>query len=186
MEMKKVLIPIANGSEELEIVAVADTLTRAGAEVTIASINDELQIIASRNVKIVADKLLTDCIAEIYDLIVLPGGALGSQNLGECSELITMLQQQQQAGRFYAAICAAPAEVLQRHGLLTGLRATCYPHPDLTKQIEHFDSARVVVDQNCITSQGPGTALEFALKLVELLFNKNKAEQIAQEMLVGN
>ncbi len=183
MEMKKVLIPIADGSEELEIVAIADTLRRAGAEVTVASITGELQITASRNVKIVADKLLVDCIKETYDLIVLPGGALGSQNLGECSELVTLLQQQQQAGRFYAAICAAPAEVLQHHGLLKGLRATCYPHPDLTKQLEHYESARVVVDGSCITSQGPGTALEFAIKLVELLFDKNKAEQIAEEML---
>ncbi len=183
MEMKKVLIPIANGSEELEIVAIADTLTRAGAKVTLASITNELQITASRNVKIVADKLLADCIAESYDLIVLPGGALGSQNLGECLELVAMLRQQQQAGRLYAAICAAPVEVLQHHGLLTGLRATCYPHPDLTKQLDHYDNARVVVDQNCITSQGPGTALEFAIKLVEILFGQEKAEQVAIEML---
>lgn len=183
MEMKKVLIPIANGSEELEIVAIADTLRRAGAEVTIASITSDLQITASRNVKIVADKLLADCLAETYDLVVLPGGMPGAENLSNCNSLIAMLQQQQQAGRLYAAICAAPVEVLQHHGLLKGLRATCYPHPDLTKQLEHYDSARVVVDGSCITSQGPGTALEFAIKLIELLFDKNKAEQIAEEML---
>lgn len=178
---KTVLIPIADGTEEIEAIAVVDTLRRAGAEVTIATVGN-LQIAASRGVKLVADKLIADCSNETYDLIVLPGGMPGTEHLRDCPELINMLKKQKAGNRLYAAICAAPALVLQQHGLLEGITATC--HPSLFDKLQNKDESRVVVDQNCITSQGPGTAIEFALKLVELLFDRQTAEKIATAMVV--
>jgi 4-methyl-5(b-hydroxyethyl)-thiazole monophosphate biosynthesis len=179
---KKVLVAIADGSEELEAVTIIDVLVRAGADVTVASVG-EMQITASRGVKIVADALIGDCKGQEYDLIVLPGGIPGAEHLRDCSELIEMLKRQRQANRFYAAICASPAMVLQHHGLLEGRKATCYPSPDLN--LPDRQDAKVVVDGSCVTSQGPATALEFALKLVELLFGEEKSHQVAQAMLVN-
>jgi len=177
---KKALVAIADGSEELEAVTIIDVLVRAGANVTVASVG-EMQITASRGVKIVADALIGDCKGQEYDLIALPGGMPGAEHLRDCSELIEILKKQRQANRFYAAICASPAVVLQHHGLLEGRKATCYPSPDLN--LPGRQDAKVVVDGDCVTSQGPATALEFALKLVELLFGKEKSHQVAQAML---
>ena len=181
---KSVLVPIADGSEELEAVSIIDVLRRAGASVTVASVG-ELQITASRGVKLVADKLLSDCVDTEYDLIALPGGIPGAEHLRDSKELELMLRRQEQEGRLYAAICASPAVVLQHHGLLASRRATC--HPFFADQIGDNDclESRVVVDGTCITSQGPGTALEFALKLVELLYDREKAEEIAAPMVVS-
>ncbi|MDE1890781.1 MAG: DJ-1/PfpI family protein [Planctomycetota bacterium] len=181
---KKVLVPIANGTEEIEAVCIIDVLRRAGASVTVASV-DTLQVTASRGVKLVADRLIADCVNETYDLIALPGGMPGAEHLRDSKDLEKLLKIQQQKGRFYAAICAAPAVVLQHHGLLGQRRATC--HPSFVHQLENTDAAetQVVVDGTCITSRGPGTAIEFALKLVELLYDQQKAKEIAQHMVVA-
>lgn len=179
---KKALVAVADGSEELEAVTIIDVLVRAGTDVTAASV-DGMQITASRGVKIAADALIGDCRGQEYDLIVLPGGLPGAEHLRDCGELIEMLKEQRQAGRFYAAICASPAVVLQHHGLLEGKAATGYPSPDLN--LPGRKEEKVVVDGNCVTSQGPGTALEFALKLVELLFGGEKSQQVAKVMLVN-
>ena len=180
---KKVLVPIANGTEEIEAVCIIDVLRRAGASVTVASV-DKLQVTASRGVKLVADKLIADCINDVYDLIVLPGGMPGAEHLRDSKVLEKILKRQQREGRLYAAICASPAIVLKHHGLLDRRQATC--HPNFTNQLNTQDAVekRVVVDGTCITSRGPGTALEFTLKLVELLYDKQKAKEIAQQMVV--
>ena len=179
---KKVLVAVANGVEEVETISVVDVLRRAGAELTIASIND-LQITASRGVKIIADKLLTDCHNETYDLIVIPGGMPGAENLRDSKPLIEMLTKQRDDGRWYAAICASPVVVFQHHGLLVGKKATAYP--SMLMELENVSKEHVVVDQNCVTSQGPGTALEFGIKLVELLYGEKKSQEIAQGMLIS-
>jgi 4-methyl-5(b-hydroxyethyl)-thiazole monophosphate biosynthesis len=181
---KTVLVPIADGSEEIEAVCIIDVLRRAGAEVTVASV-DGLQITASRGVKLVADKLIADCVDNTYDLIALPGGMPGAEHLRDSQELTTLLKRQEQEGRLYAAICASPAVVFQHHKLLGQRRATC--HPAFADRLDNQTSVaeRVVVDGNCITSRAPGTAIEFALKLVELLFDPAKAQKIAQPMLVN-
>jgi len=180
--VKKVLVPVANGTEEIEAVSIIDTLRRAEADVTVASV-DELRVTASRGVKIVADRLIADCARETYDLIVLPGGMPGAERLRDCKVLGELLKRQAQDGRLYAAICAAPVVVLQHHGLLANRRVTCYPSFADTLLNKDAVGQRVVVDGNCITSQGPGTALEFALKLVELLYGEQTASLIAQRML---
>jgi 4-methyl-5(b-hydroxyethyl)-thiazole monophosphate biosynthesis len=181
---KKILVPIADGCEEIETVCIIDVLRRAGASVTVASVGD-LQVNASRGVKLVADKLIGDCVGETYDLIALPGGMPGAEHLRDSKELETLLKRQHQEGQLYAAICASPAVVLHHHDLLGQRQATS--HPNFVQQLKNTDAveSRVVVDGPCVTSRGPGTALEFALKLVELLYGKQKTEEIAQAMVVA-
>ena len=178
---KKVLLPIADGVEEVEAIAVVDVLRRANAEVDIVGVTG-LQVTTARGIKLIADKLLNECLNDTYDLIVLPGGMRSAESLRDCPELITMLRAQIQSGRLYAAICAAPVVILQHHGLLENKSATC--HPSLYSQLKNKNTTRIVVDGNCITSQGPGTALEFAIKLVEMLFDVGTAQKIAQAMVV--
>lgn len=179
---KRALVPIADGTEEMEAVCVIDILRRAGADVTVASV-DGLQITASRGVKLVADRLIADCANETYDLIALPGGMPGAEHLRDSTVLTELLKRQRQEGRPYAAICAAPVVVLQHHGLLSGRYATC--HPGFADRLDNPDSvaSRVVVDGTCVTSRGPGTAVEFALKLVELLYDAEQAKEVAEHML---
>lgn len=181
--MKKVLTPIANGVEEIEAVSIIDVLRRAGADVTVASVHEDLKITASRGVYLVADKHITECVSESYDLIVLPGGMPGAENLRDCKPLIQLLLKQKNAARLYGAICAAPAVVLQTHRLLDNLQATC--HPNFTGYLVNQEAVekRVVVDGQCITSRGPGTAMEFSLKLVEILYGREKAQEVAAPML---
>ncbi len=177
---KKVLVAIADGTEELEAVTIIDVLRRAEADVTVASVGD-IQITASRGVNLVADAVILDCVGTVYDLIALPGGMPGAEHLRDTKELIEMLNEQAASGRLYAAICASPAVVLKPHGLLKDKKATCYP--SLLLDLDNPEQAKVVVDGNCITSQGPGTALEFSLKLIELLFDKEKSREVAKAML---
>ena len=130
---KKVLVPVANGTEELEAIGIINTLRRAGADVTVASVQ-QLQITGCCETKIIADKLITDCINEEYDMIVLPGGLSGAEHLRDSEELTQLLKKQEESGKYYAAICAAPVVVLQHHGLLEGKKATV--NPCSVRQIE--------------------------------------------------
>jgi len=180
---KRVLVPIADGTEEIEAACIIDTLRRAGAEVTVASVG-KLQVTASRGVKLVADTLIVNCTSQTYDCIALPGGMPGAEHLRDSTELIAMLKKQKQAGRLYAAICASPAVALHPHGLLDGVKATCYPSMQSKLNPALASDERVVVDGNCVTSQGPGTAIEFALKLIEELYGPQKAKEVADPMLV--
>jgi protein deglycase len=179
---KKVLVPISNGIEELEAIGIIDTLRRADANVTVASV-DKLQITASCNTKIVADTLIENCANEQYDLIVLPGGLPGAEHLRDSKVLTSLLKEQAIKGKYYAAICASPVVVLQFHGLLEDKKATV--NPALANDLIMKDEIekRVVVDGNCITSRARGTVLEFSVKLIELLYNKSTADQIKSDML---
>ncbi len=180
---KKVLVPIADGTEEIEAACIIDTLRRAGAEVTVASV-DKLQVTASRGMKLVADTLIADCASRTYDCIALPGGMPGAEHLRDSTELIGMLKRQKQAGRLYGAICASPAVALHPHGLLDGVKATCYPSMQDALGPACVAHERIAVDGNCVTSQGPATAIEFALKLVELLYGLQKAKEVGDPMLI--
>lgn len=181
---KRALVPIANGTEEIEAACIIDTLRRAGTEVTVASVETQLQVTASRGMKLVADAGISDCVNQVYDCIALPGGMPGAEHLRDSAPLIGMLKQQKQAGRLYGAICATPAVALQPHGLLARTRATCYPGMESRLDPAYRSDEAVVVDNNCVTSRGPGTAIAFALKLVELLFGAGKAREVAKAMLV--
>jgi len=178
---KTALVPIADGIEELEAVTIIDVLRRGGVQVTVASVQT-LQITASRSVKLLADCLITDCLSKTFDLIALPGGLPGAEHLRDCTALTEMLKKQKSEGRWFAAVCASPAVVLASHGLLSDRQATCYP--SMQEKIPHYNPQRVVVDKNCITSQGPGTALPFALELLSCLQGSSVAAKVASAMLV--
>jgi protein deglycase len=180
---KKVLVPIADGIEEIEVVCIIDTLRRAGAEVTVASIG-ALQVTGSRDVKIVADVTIANCADVVFDAIVLPGGMPGAEHLRDSAALVTKLKEQKASDRLLAAICASPAVVLHHHGLLKNVRATCYPAMQSQLDTNQVSSDRVVVHGQCVTGQGPAVAIEFALKLVEMLFGLAKAKEVSTALLV--
>jgi 4-methyl-5(b-hydroxyethyl)-thiazole monophosphate biosynthesis len=185
--IKTALVPIAEGSEELEAVTIIDVLRRAGVEVTVASANDgkKLQISGSNGTNIVADKMLNNCAENAYDLIAVPGGIPGSEHLAEHPILDSLLRKQAEQGKLIGAICAAPAVVLASKGLLLDKTATCYPSFQQSLEAKEVDGeARVVVDGNYITSQGPGTALDFALQLVEQLCGVVKREEVGAPMVL--
>ena len=185
MATKRCLVPMANGSEEMELVIVADVLRRAGAEVTIASVEETLQCECSRGVKICADAFLRDVATESFDLIALPGGMPGATRLAECQTLMGMLETQIGIdGAVTAAMCASPGVVLAPRGWLDDVASTA--HPAFVKDLPSDASAnaRVVIDGDMITSRGPGTAIEFALALVEKLFGPEKAKEVAAPMVL--
>jgi len=180
---KKILVPVANGIEMVEALAIVDVFRRAGAVVDIASIH-ELVITSSHGVKIHADKLIGDCLGESYDLVAVPGGIPGAEHLRDCKPLIDILNRQNQANRLYGAICASPALVLGENGLLEGKSATCHPGFIGGLKSERPSESTVVFDQNCVTSRGAGTAVEFALELLGILMGEEKKREVAAGMVV--
>lgn len=175
---KKILVPVGNGTEELEAICIVDVLKRAGADVTIASVNEEI-VKGSQGTRFFSDALIDDCVDKTYDLIVLPGGIPGVNNLRDSETLIKLLKKHVAENKTYAAICAAPSVVLEHHGFLKGKKATC--HPGFVEHLSNKESvkSKVVVDGNLITSRGAGTALEFALTLVEILFGAEKRQNVS-------
>ncbi|MCF6287176.1 MAG: DJ-1/PfpI family protein [Candidatus Hydrogenedentes bacterium] len=171
--MPKALVPLAQGCEELEAVTIIDLLRRANIEVVTAGLTSE-PVTASRSVVIVPDMTLEKAVLlDDLDMIVLPGGLPGADNLGDSPLLVETLKRFASEGRFVAAICAAP-RVLAKTGLLDGRRATAYPgfiNGDDFPNIS-FTGASVEIDGNVITSRGPGTAMDFALTLIEQLTDR--------------
>lgn len=186
--MPKVLIALAPGSEEMEAVILIDTLRRANLEVDVVSVTDQHQLVASRGVNLVADYCLKDVDTRQYQLLLLPGGLGGCEVMRDTPELITALRHAQADSRWIGAICAAPALILAHHQLLGSARTTC--HPSLLDKLPESNRAahRVVIDQKhkLITSQGPGTSLEFALALIELFCGKEKAQEVAGPMVIAS
>ena len=180
----RALISLADGVEDIECVTLIDVLRRAEVEVVVASIEGRRMITCARGTRLTADTMLVDVLAQDFDLIVLPGGMPGAQRLAEHEPLAEKVREQAKAGKLFAAICAAPAVALQQYGVLKQRRMTCYPAFSDRLSGCTFVDQPVVVDGNCITSQGPGTAMEFALTLVEQLAGKAKRREVAEAMLV--
>lgn len=179
--MTKVLIPLAQGCEELEAVTVIDILRRAGIQVITAGLEPG-PVRASRGTVLVPDTTLDEALRNVFDMIVLPGGMPGSEHLKNDSRVINALQEQAAAGKYTAAICAAPM-ALHAAGLLEGKRATSFPGViDDLPGTHHCSDERVVVDGHVVTSKGPGTAMDFALTLVELLAGKTKRDAVESEL----
>lgn len=177
----RALIPIANGTEDIEAVTLIDTLRRAQFEVTVASIEHDLTVTFAKGVKVTADCSFNDIKKDFFDLIAVPGGSQGAAALAKNKALIEMLKHNKANRKWYAAICAAPAMVFAPNELLEGKRGTCFPA--FKDQLPRYVDAPVVVDGHCVTSQGPGTSLAFALKLVELIQGEGKARKIAESMI---
>ncbi|MCD8478390.1 MAG: DJ-1/PfpI family protein [Sulfurospirillum sp.] len=177
------MVPLAEGFEEIEALSIVDILRRANVEVTIAAL-ESLHVKGAHSVIVVADALLVDIDASTYDMIVLPGGLPGATNLAKDATLQGILKAFDAKKKAIAAICAAPY-ALHTAGVLKK-RYTCYPgfHTNITH--EGYDaSEKVVVDENITTSQGPSTAMLFALSLVEQLCGKGVREQLANDLLLG-
>ena len=183
------LVVIAPGCEELEAVASIDTLVRGGIQVTVASAcpQGRLQITASRGAKLVADCLLEETAQQPFDLILLPGGLPGAEHLRDTPLLIELLRAQRAKHAWRAAICAAPAVVLAHHDLIGPAKVTGYPGTESKLPANGYVNQPVVVDygEKLITSQGPATAVAFALAAVAVLEGQGIADKVASGMLVG-
>ena len=179
--MKKVLVALAPGFEEIETVTVVDILRRAGARVTLAG-TEEGALKGSRGIHIVPDGPLEGQSAEDFDLCVLPGGQPGTDNLNACPAVKALLKAMHAEGKLIAAICAAPV-VLHSLGFLDNRSATSHPSVKERLHGTRYSENRVEVDGNIITSRSPGTALEFALKLVEILFGMDRVDTVNKGVL---
>lgn len=176
--MANVLVPLAQGCEELEAVTIIDLLRRAGIRVVTAGL-DAGPVTASRGVVLVPDTTLDAALQEDFDMVVLPGGGPGTENLDQDPRVRELLKKMANSGKFTAAICAAP-KVLANAGLLAGKRATSYPGvlDQMNLPNVELESAPVVKDGKVITSRGPGTAMDFALELIETLVGREKRDEV--------
>ncbi|OGX05482.1 MAG: hypothetical protein A3G87_09765 [Omnitrophica bacterium RIFCSPLOWO2_12_FULL_50_11] len=180
---KKVLVILAPGCEEIEAVAIIDVLRRAEMNVTVAGLGGT-DINGAHGIRFRTDIALDDY-DKSPDAVILPGGMPGSRNLGQSKKVTEILQKAGRANKLIGAICAAPALALAPAGILDGKKATCYPgfEQNFAKSVT-FSEDRVVVDGNVITSRGPGSALEFALELVDRLAGSEKARELRSALLV--
>jgi len=176
--MPKVLVPLAQGCEELEAVTIIDLLRRAKIDVTTAGL-DKQTITASRGVKLVPDTDLDNALKQEYDMIVLPGGLPGADHLDNDPRIKLLLKKMAASQKYTAAICAAP-KVLANAGILEGKNATCYPGmlDSMNLSNTKITNEAVVIDGKVITSRGPGTAMDFALTLIETLLGKQKRDEV--------
>lgn len=176
--MASVLVPLAQGCEELEAVTIIDLLRRAGIEVTTAGLDDQ-PVHASRGVVLIPDTTLDDALQTDFDMVVLPGGLPGADHLNQDARIQTLLKQMSHNEKYIAAICAAP-KVLASAGLLDGKRATAYPGTLEKLNLSSITvSADVIIkDGKVITSRGPGTAMDFALTLIETLVGNEKRKEV--------
>ncbi|UUM31135.1 DJ-1 family glyoxalase III [Vibrio japonicus] len=184
---KKVLVPIAPGTEEMEAVTIIDMMVRAGYETVVASadFDGNLTMKASRGVTLTAHCKLVDIADDEFDAVILPGGVVGAETFRDSTVLIEIVRQQAYEGKLVAAICAAPALVLAHHNLYPNALMTC--HPSFQDHIpeNNWRVKRVTYDinHNLLTSQGPGTALEFAMEIIINLSGKEYAWTVAEPMV---
>lgn len=176
--MAKALVPLAQGCEELEAVTVIDILRRAEIEVITAGLDDRV-VLASRGVKLVPDTQLDAVMEEDFDIIILPGGLPGADHLNNDPRIHQLLKKISAQGNYTAAICAAP-KVLADAGLLNGKTATSYPGvlDNMSLSNVTVDLQSIVKDGQVITSRGPGTAMDFALDIVETLCGSEKRQAV--------
>ena len=185
--MTSILVPLADGVEEMEAVIAVDVLRRAGWQVTTAATGDSPLVTASRGVVLKADCLWQDTITgqgmETVDGIVIPGGAGGAQALCRHEGVLECLRTCDRSGRLIGAICAGPL-VLQAAGILRGRHYTCYPGVQDGITGAHHSKEKTVRDNRLITSQGPGTAFDFALALIEAVDGTAKAAAIRRQLVL--
>jgi 4-methyl-5(b-hydroxyethyl)-thiazole monophosphate biosynthesis len=178
----KVLIPLAEGFEEIEFVTVVDILRRSGVEVVAAGLKDG-PIEGSHHIMMIPDTILDKINPREFDAIVLPGGSPGFINLKNDERVMKILRDMNSCGRYICAICAAPS-VLIKAGVIEGRLATVSPSGrEEMKACTQYVDERVVADGKLITSQSPGTAMEFALKLVEAFAGREKMQEIKRQTL---
>lgn len=176
--MANVLVPLAQGCEELEAITVIDLLRRAGIHVVTAGLDDR-PVTASRGCVLIPDTSLDAVLQDDFDMIVLPGGLPGADHLKNDPRIIELVQKMSNNNKFTAAICAAP-RVLVQAGVLDGRRVTSFPGAIDAAAVPGLDyvDEPVVTDGKVITSRGPGTAMDFALQLIEVLAGSKQREEV--------
>ncbi len=183
----KAIVPVVSGVEELETVTIIDVLRRGGVEVIALSIDEDagLDVEGSRGVGLVADEMWNDEAIEDADIIILPGGMGGMEAFCEDMRVQNTISRfASNKNKFVAAICASPV-ALYEAGVLNGRRVTCYPGlEERMPEAKYSATDKVLVDGNIITSQGPATALMFAILILELLQGHKVANAVAEGMLI--
>lgn len=176
--MAKVYAMIADGTEEVECLAIVDILRRSGIETILVSAGDTTHVVSSHNVRIEADTTIGENDLSDGDVIFLPGGMPGAENLSACKPLIAALSRADAEGRRIAAICAAPGVVLGRHGFLKERTATCFPGFEKEFNGGEYTRQGVVTDGNVTTARGLGFAIDLGIELVRLLSGEEAAETV--------
>jgi len=179
----RVLVPLANGVEEIEAVTIIDVLRRSGLDVVGAAIGGSLTIQGSRGITLLADALWSSINPADFDALALPGGGKGTEALNADARIIQTVKAFNAAGKVIAALCAAPT-VLATAGVLANRRATCYP-TCINQLGESYDEAPVIADGHIITGQGPGLSMLFALVLVQHLVGDEPAHRVAAGLLTS-
>lgn len=179
--MSKVILILAEGFESIEVVVPIDILRRAGIEVILAGLTD-LSVTSAQGITVTADILLSDVDVD-FDAVVVPGGP-GASEIAESEMVEKILKKAASEEKIIAAICAAPAKVLNKYSLLAGRKATCFTGMQLSfnEDVKYID-APVVVDGNIVTGKGAGASLDFAYKLVEILVDKETACSLSERMV---
>ena len=180
--MARVLVPLAKGFEDIEAVTVVDVLRRGGVEVVTASISDSVEVESAHGIAVKADALFRDVSGDEYDAIVLPGGGEGTENLRHCEPLIVRLRRQNEERRLICAICAAPVVLVEAGVAEEGRHMTCYPSMMLELD-RSYVNVPVVADGNLITGQAPGSAMLFALVILQTLVGEAKTRKISRGMV---
>lgn len=181
--MKSAVILIAEGFEEIEAITIIDTLRRGGVDIVTLSVTGDVTVKGAHDIPIVCDALFDKNIAFDRDILVLPGGMPGTENLSESKAVIESIKYFYNHERTIAAICAAPM-ILGKMGLLKGLRATIYPGMEEYLRGAVRNSLSITeYDGNFLTGKGPGLALDFALELLEIAAGKRVSSHVAINML---
>ena len=189
--IKRAIVFLAEGFEEVEAITPIDLLRRAGFDVTTISIGDDPVVLGSHNIPVTADMVIDDLINnDGYDIVILPGGMKGTQNLGKCARVCEMIKSyNDDPDKFVAAICAAPT-VLAQNGILKDRKALCYPGPDLIKILadggavlkDNYHNINAIIDDHIITGKGAGAAIDFALAIITAMETAESADLIADKI----
>jgi protein deglycase len=179
---KTVAVHLADGFEEIEAVSIIDVLRRAGIDTQVVSVTGNDEVTGSHNITIKADILLEDIDYDNVEMIILPGGMPGAKNLKKHEKLGEQILRFHQQDKHLAAICAAPI-VFGSLGILNNRKATCYPGYEDQLAGANVTGAAVEVSDKIITGKGAGVAIQFALKIVEVLESKELADEIAEKMI---
>jgi len=179
----KIAVHLAEGFEEIEAISIIDVLRRAGLEVIVVSVVNDLKVTGSHRIQVVADQLFDDVNYDLVDMIVLPGGMPGTTNLNNNTGFKKQIEDFNKKGKFLGAICAAPL-VFGELGILKGKKVTCYPGFEDYLHGAEITGASTEIDGNIITGKSAGVAIQFAINIVEMLLGPEPAKQLVEKIII--
>lgn len=182
--MKKVIVYLADGFEEIEGLGTTDILRRGGALVKIVSITSSKELVGSNGIKIIADDIIENVNEDEFDMIVFPGGMNNAISLANSEKVIEVIKKFDKENKLIGSICASPAFCIEKSGITKGRKITCYPGLESRLSDANYTGEKVVKDKNLITSMGPGTTFDFAFKLLEELGLDYR--KVKQDMIIKN